>query len=924
MKRQLFFYLIATLLIITAPQLMQGAVNTQHLEQYSEKSPLVVLTDWEFPPYEYRDDNGDAKGYNIDVMKMILENMHIPYTFEMHDWASAVKLFGERKGDIIILKNKIFTDDVYYSEAILATYHEAIAKRKGEAMPNNFAHFDEEMKVGVKRGDYVEILALDEGLSTHNIIHRSPKEGLTDLINGDLKFYLYGEASLTWWVNELHLDNIEVVKTPLPATTFRFASHSKELINSIDDQFARLEQAGKIKKINNKWFHPEIAENDASPIAIYLILGTLTFIFVAIVINRIIANRISKRTKTMAERNKVMTTALNISNHDVIGYDIKRQLLYNIHGYFLPEEGMPYQEYTSRIHPDDSNNFLLLNIKLSTNHAMTKENVYRWNAGTTEKADWRLLSVRSIAERDNKGRTIGTISTIRDITMEKKKEEADLIITQRFSSIFEQSIIGMSMYDPDGRLLMVNQRMRTIFHFENPKDEFYFNINLFDLPFLKDDINSNDPHDFHFCTQMHIPEREMYDYLEVMKRPIFADNGKLQFYLLSARNISEDRNIYQQSRENDLKLRTINEAMSHYENDLKYLLKENKMRVWRSSLKEGIVSYFSDLNHKEVEYTFNEFMQKVQTEVNETIYNQIIHPNESAENVHKAVIPIKNLFEQDNKTHWYGISSMTEYDEDGQMKGYFGVIRDLTSFIDIQIQLKEETQRAMESGRQKSAFLANMTHEIRTPLNSIVGFCDLLQTMESTEEKKEFIRIIRHNCDMLLQLINDILVISTIDSNGKIVNPRRVDFANDFEDICLTLSQRVDNPNVTFIKLNPYSELVTEVDSGRLQQVVTNFVTNAIKYTQQGHIKVGYRLENGGMTIYCEDTGSGIPKDKCDKIFERFVKLNDFVQGTGLGLSICKTISEQCNGKIGVNSEVGKGSIFWIWIPCVIEKASKR
>ena len=237
-----------------------------------------------------------------------------------------------------------------------------------------------------------------------------------------------------------------------------------------------------------------------------------------------------------------------------------------------------------------------------------------------------------------------------------------------------------------------------------------------------------------------------------MKRPIFADNGKLQFYLLSARNISEDRNIYQQSRENDLKLRTINEAMSHYENDLKYLLKENKMRVWRSSLKEGIVSYFSDLNHKEVEFTFNEFMQKVQTEVNETIYNQIIHPNESAENVHKAVIPIKNLFEQDNKTHWYGINSMTEYDEDGQMKGYFGVIRDLTSFIDIQIQLKEETQRAMESGRQKSAFLANMTHEIRTPLNSIVGFCDLLQAMESTEEKKEFIRIIRHNCDMLLQL----------------------------------------------------------------------------------------------------------------------------------------------------------------------------
>ena len=106
------------------------------------------------------------------------------------------------------------------------------------------------------------------------------------------------------------------------------------------------------------------------------------------------------------------------------------------------------------------------------------------------------------------------------------------------------------------------------------------------------------------------------------------------------------------------------------------------------------------------------------------------------------------------------------------------------------------------------------------------------------------------------------------------------------------------------------------MDSGRIQQVITNFVTNAVKYTQQGHIKVGYREEGNGLYIYCEDTGTGIPKDKCEKVFDRFVKLNDFVQGTGLGLSICKAIIDQCHGKIGVNSEEGKGSTFWIWIPC--------
>ncbi|MBR0388577.1 MAG: HAMP domain-containing histidine kinase, partial [Prevotella sp.] len=121
---------------------------------------------------------------------------------------------------------------------------------------------------------------------------------------------------------------------------------------------------------------------------------------------------------------------------------------------------------------------------------------------------------------------------------------------------------------------------------------------------------------------------------------------------------------------------------------------------------------------------------------------------------------------------------------------------------------------------------------------------------------------------------------------------------------------------VLFIKDNPYETFPATLDKGRIQQVLTNFTTNAIKYTHEGHIKVGYREQDGGIYFYCEDTGAGIPKDKQAAVFERFVKLNDFVQGTGLGLSICKAIAERCEGKIGVDSEgEGHGSTFWMWIP---------
>ena len=264
---------------------------------------------------------------------------------------------------------------------------------------------------------------------------------------------------------------------------------------------------------------------------------------------------------------------------------------------------------------------------------------------------------------------------------------------------------------------------------------------------------------------------------------------------------------------------------------------------------------------------------------------------------------------------WYAISGIPKFDENGNLSHYFGVARNIDNLMEAQQKLKDETKRAQESGKMKAAFLANMTHEIRTPLNAIVGFSDLLPVVESHEDRMEFIRIIRNNCDMLMRLINDILEASNV-GQSLAIKPEVVDFAKVFDDICQTLAQRVDEAGVQFIKDNPYDSFTATLDKGRIQQVLTNFTTNAIKYTHQGHIKLGYREQDNGIYFYCEDTGAGIPKDKQNAVFERFVKLNDYVQGTGLGLSICKAIAERCNGKIGVTSEgEGHGSTFWLWTP---------
>lgn len=230
--------------------------------------------------------------------------------------------------------------------------------------------------------------------------------------------------------------------------------------------------------------------------------------------------------------------------------------------------------------------------------------------------------------------------------------------------------------------------------------------------------------------------------------------------------------------------------------------------------------------------------------------------------------------------------------------------------------------KAEESDRLKSAFLANMSHEIRTPLNAIVGFSDLLLVTDNEEEKQQYGDIIATNNELLLQLINDILDLSKMESGMINLVPQPFDLAHLFDAVGTTMRQRV-KPGVELICNSPYASCMLTLDPNRLTQVVTNFVTNAIKFTTQGSITMGYEYVNGGIRVYVSDTGIGIPEEKQLKVFDRFEKLNDFAQGTGLGLSICKAIMDAQNGKIGVESVVGQGTTFWAWAPfdaVIVEK----
>ena len=244
-------------------------------------------------------------------------------------------------------------------------------------------------------------------------------------------------------------------------------------------------------------------------------------------------------------------------------------------------------------------------------------------------------------------------------------------------------------------------------------------------------------------------------------------------------------------------------------------------------------------------------------------------------------------------------------------------VHDITQLKETEKQLTLAKEKAENADLSKSAFLAKMSHEIRTPLNAITGFAEILASANTEEEKAQYQEIIKMNADLLLQLVNDILDMSKIEAGTLEFVYTKVDINLLLSDLRQLFQMKVNDAggNIQIIAEPSLPSCSIETDRNRVAQVLSNFTTNAIKFTQEGTISIGYEARDTELYFYVTDSGAGIPADKLPEVFGRFVKLNKDKKGTGLGLSISKTIVNKLEGQIGADSVEGKGSTFWFTIP---------
>ena len=480
-------------------------------------------------------------------------------------------------------------------------------------------------------------------------------------------------------------------------------------------------------------------------------------------------------------------------------------------------------------------------------------------------------------------------------------------------NIYKNLPAGVELYDKDGYLVDINDKELEIFGLSDKNEA--LGVNLFDNPNIplevkerlraKEDVNFSINYDFSKINQYVDSRRNGIINLTTKVTALYDSQNRFINYLFINIDTTETTNAYTKIQEFENLFLLIGDYAKVGFAHFNVLTRDGYAQdTWYRNLgeKEGtpmpqVIGVYAHVVPED-QAVLKNFVGEVKTG--------------KATSLRKEV----RVCRENGKYTWTSINVMVrDYRPQDGIIEMLCINYDITPLKETEQKLIIARDKAEELDRLKSAFLANMSHEIRTPLNAIVGFSSLLAETDSRSERQEYIKIVQENNELLLQLISDILDLSKIEAGTFNFVYTNVDVNETCAEIIKSMSMKVGK-GIELIFEEPFPECYIYTDKNRFTQVISNFINNALKFTQQGSITLGYeQVSHQKIKFYVRDTGMGIPEEKQKSIFERFVKLNTFVQGTGLGLSICKSIVSQMGGEIGVDSAEGIGSCFWFTHP---------
>ena len=880
---------------------------------FSVNNPLIYEDVWDLWPYSFLNDNGDPDGFNVDLIRLIMKELDIPYVIRLKPSSEAFRDLKEGKSDLMLGLAVGFHDEFgkFSKNAVTLLTQSVVTPKNKEVVIKRFRDLSNHQVI-VCDSSLVYHLMLEYGWGENAIPVGDMSEAIQEVSAKGEGQIVWNTLSLKWLMNRYHIDDLELTPVNMPHGEYKFMSNNQQLLDKLDETYTKLYTNEKIQPLQDKWFYPERQDMEESKGLWYLLGGgLLLLVFMAVYgISYHIQNRKIKLENV--KRNNRLALILQTSQVHIWTYDIKtnRFSWHNDNGQVAYTYSM--EEFSQRYSHEDFVSLKSALEKLAeTRKTDEEEKEIELNlrakdteGGDTSDRDYHI--VLSVLSRDKKGNPTVIIGTKKDVTEEQQQKRLDEERALRYWSIFYTPILGIILFNKDGRLVNINPKACDIFGcnaeetIEKGVDiHSMFNIDIQDL----EDVNGYQA----TLTVGH----DMITEFRLMT--IHDDAGEMLGVFAFCRDITMSVSSKDLEQEGRKKIDALHEEQRQYIEILNAAIGDTDIRK---------VTYSPD-SHTLTIYRGNDTIQHALTQTRcMTLVDE--------QSQRQAMRLLSDMDDYEDKVIEYNIRTTLRstggrplilyfrlepcHDNDSKVMEYCGMLRDISEMDWIERQMNLQTAKVQEVENTKNSFVKNMVQEIRTPMSAVVEHVAQINDDSFSANEPELCKVIQQNADYLLHIVDNILYLSRLEARMVEINRQPQNFAELFESQCATGWMKFMNADTNYIVENPYEQLTVDIDAKNLGHVIEQVTCNAAQHTKRGTVRARYDYIGRRLIISVDDTGEGIPEAELTRIQEE--ELGGAHNTKGLGLAITKELVSQMGGTFEISSEEGSGTTIYIMIPC--------
>lgn len=915
------------------PFVTKASAQNEHLPKYTLEHPLIYEDIWDLPPYTFLTKEGEPAGFNIDLIKIILKRLDIPYIIRLKPTAEAYKDLQNGKSNLMLGMNTEYHSQFgQYGTSVVALFTHGIAHPASQY--NDIENMEDlrKHKVIVQNNSFSHRKMLMEGMEEHAMAFNDINDAIKRVDSRDSGQVLWNTLSLKYTIKNYDLKRLTITPINMPNSEYRFMSNDTELLAMIDSVYEVMTINEELQPIRNKWFYPEIKPSRI-PNHVWYIAGALALVVLMLMIyNKVYKIRESNIKRNYDNLNKRLSLYMRSAKIQMWTYDIERNVFMAFNANGETREEYKESAFATFFNPDDFNEMRKAIHELADGKTTSKTMLMRCHRAETEQRE-RYFDMKISVLHSKNGKPSILLGTQQDVTEERRKQLETQNLLLRFYTVFNTVKVDMAFYDSKGVLTDINtcacetlgnnltdtNRKATISNvlrgldFDIKKPETIYASSIIDHCRTMPDGSKT--------TSVLPPHIKNY---EMMVLPIFHDNSSLIGYFVTGRNVTEMAANMQRERDESRLIRKGSEQLKEYMDNINYALSVS--HIW-------LVNYYPDKRMIEITHDLKKPMLRlsqlraVELLDNADKQNAVKLINSMDRRTTRVFsIKVKTRFKDNARRPLYlQLNGVPIYDENGRPDHYFGLCRNVSILEETEVRLREEMQKARDAETVKNTFMKNMSYEIRTPLNAVVGFAELFNMEHDPADEPIFMEEIKKNSNILLKLINDILFLSRLDADMVEMNMMPVDFAEIFGAHCMIGWNQELNSEVRTVVENNYEHLVVNIDAAMVGKVIEIVASNAAHFTKAGVIRGHFEYFHDELIISVKDTGVGIDKDTLKKLFERTELYEDVDRcSIRLGLLICKKLVEKMGGRFDMESEPDTGTTVWITIPCEATTNKKK